>query len=212
MLPLALWSLAVHPRVRGEQAKYRGVSRDHARFIPACAGSRYQYKWHLIKSAVHPRVRGEQGLEDLDPGAQQRFIPACAGSRLFSSPDIPGGSVHPRVRGEQVLKSMALSTAAGSSPRARGAGKSTERGGERRRFIPACAGSSFRSSHRQRQEPVHPRVRGEQLILVAIPVPSTGSSPRARGADGPFIDLQLLIRFIPACAGSRGRGSPITSQ
>ena len=71
------------------------------------------------------------------------------------------------------------------------------------RFIPACAGSSKEPRHPVTLEPVHPRVRGEQIRKAILWVAVAGSSPRARGAAqfGPSCRTQK--RFIPACAGSR---------
>ena len=71
----------VHPRVCGEQPaadlesglrygsspRVRGTAPKvipeilHTRFIPACAGNRFQSKWSSLTRTVHPRVCGEQG-------------------------------------------------------------------------------------------------------------------------------------------------------
>ena len=51
------------------------------------------------------------------------------------------------------------------------------------RFIPACAGSSAATPSGANGAAVHPRVRGEQLINLALSFGIDGSSPRARGAE-----------------------------
>lgn len=90
----------VHPRLRGEH-EWTAAPTDGAsgssplargalrvigdvlrrdRFIPACAGSRWQQPRWRYRRAVHPRLRGEQWAV---PGPARRaagFIPACAGS------------------------------------------------------------------------------------------------------------------------------------
>ena len=71
------------------------------------------------------------------------------------------------------------------------------------RFIPACAGNSAASSVRAVVAPVHPRVCGEQSVLLRYRRPSLGSSPRVRGTANPAAPRQDPARFIPACAGNR---------
>ena len=111
----------------------------------------------------------------------------------------------------------------GSSPRWRGARSSPEVepagvsdhprvGGEHysrvstglllRRIIPALAGSTEAASHAYDPQPDHPRVGGEHdkpCQLVPLPV---GSSPRWRGAPVLLVRLALVLRIIPALAGS----------
>ena len=91
------------------------------------------------------------------------------------------------------------------------------------RFIPACAGNSGFRRSRRRRPAVHPRVCGELAVAFDSMGCTCGSSPRVRGtrertaADGdsrvgssprvrgtrPLINhVQLLARFIPACAGN----------
>ena len=131
----------VHPRVCGEQSvsrkstispggsspRVRGTGNENTRalhpgrFIPACAGNRYnmtRFGWSL---PVHPRVCGEQifqhpklfsnfGSSPRVRGTDIlgftcvwffRFIPACAGNRLAGALALAVGAVHPRVCGEQ---------------------------------------------------------------------------------------------------------------
>src|SRR5690606_9686438 len=80
------------------------------------------------------------------------------------------------------------------SPRARGAvpHRTRRRGG--RGTIPACAGSSGRSSGRPPPKRDHPRVRGEQPQVVNVVNVLLGPSPRARGAA-------LALGLDPPLAG-----------
>ena len=54
---------------------------------------------------------------------------------------------------------------------------------------------------------VHPRVRGEQEAFAWGGDEYDGSSPRARGTDQHGGEDGLPVRFIPACAGNRLKGS-----
>ncbi len=192
---------AVHPHVRGEQA--RGVRGR------GCA-------------AVHPHVRGEQGENTqrtnynggssprtrgaVDPwskhGVSSRFIPTYAGSRGAQALRAAGAPVHPHVRGEQAPSYLSAAQSTGSSPRTRGAAPEWPLLRHPRRFIPACAGSSYGSVLRCLTGAVHPRVRGEQCVAPNSMLGHRGSSPRARGAGVHHEPPRAVRRFIPACAGS----------
>ena len=49
---------------------------------------------------------------------------------------------------------------------------------------------------------VHPRMRGERVLMAARDVRKNGSSPHARGTHDPLTDAVPFDRFIPACAGN----------
>ncbi len=91
---------------------------------------------------------------------------------------------------------------AGSSPRARRAGQDRCAGSPGLGIIPACAGSRTSPAGNSARKPDHPRVRGEQRSRAAVTSGSSGSSPRARGADAPRRRHAGRHRIIPACAGS----------
>ncbi len=69
----------------------------------------------------------------------------------------------------------------GSSPRARGTVNNGIGGAVIHRFIPACAGNRSWVVIGAIIQTVHPRVRGEQVLLPSKEVGGYGSSPRARG-------------------------------
>ena len=54
----------------------------------------------------------------------------------------------------------------------------------------------------KRIEPVHPRMRGERTVAVALWFDLSGSSPHARGTLRILIRRKPEKRFIPACAGN----------
>ena len=148
------------PRVRGTDRRCP-ASRSHPRFIPACAGNSRRSGAIQSIAAVHPRVCGEQlaggritlGIYGSSPRVRGtvsrgrrpvqagRFIPACAGNRDQGVAQAARNSVHPRVCGEQQVAGGAPVRILGSSPRVRGTAIFVAVGGQRQRFIPACAGN-----------------------------------------------------------------------
>ena len=90
----------------------------------------------------------------------------------------------------------------GSSPRARGTRSWGNPGGEGRRFIPASAGNTGARGGEGWDYSVHPRERGEHLVLQALGFGCGGSSPRARGTRGGCGADLAGRRFIPASAGN----------
>ena len=92
----------------------------------------------------------------------------------------------------------------GSSPHTRGAqNKSMGRGGTSR-FIPAYAGNALRATPAYPPPPVHPRIRGERMIVRLLADRMDGSSPHTLGTRAPQPGPARRYRFIPACAGNAG--------
>ncbi len=90
----------------------------------------------------------------------------------------------------------------GSSPRVRGTGSGRQLAGQRRRFIPACAGNRTAGCRRGAYPAVHPRVCGEQGGQLGVDLGRGGSSPRVRGTVLQHATDEVKLRFIPACAGN----------
>ena len=209
------------PRVRGTDQQRR-LRRVHVRFIPACAGNRTCPRTTSSAAAVHPRVCGEQfhalrarprmigssprvrgtdGYVHQDR-AHRRFIPACAGNSYGDDALVRASAVHPRVCGEQFNNIKLGFFSDGSSPRVRGTENRKMDKQKRKRFIPACAGNSFRAPAASPAPPVHPRVCGEQCKAYNARWGHDGSSPRVRGTDHRGAVRRQRTRFIPACAGN----------
>ena len=138
----------------------------------------------------------------LDEAWRQRFIPACAGNTSRRGQAVLTRTVHPRVCGEHVNSTISKSASSGSSPRVRGTRGRPASIGEGRRFIPACAGNTFRMMEAARRMAVHPRVCGEHQIDASVSRQFYGSSPRVRGTRKQAFAPKTLGRFIPACAGN----------
>ena len=149
------------PRMRGALlAPCRHA--DAGGIIPADAGSTGEHGHVLVPVGDHPRGCGEhpavlkshaqaQGSSPRMRGAlsgvylegvQLRIIPADAGSTPALQPLERDHQDHPRGCGEHYSLSLASSSAAGSSPRMRGAPTAGTRKDRRRRIIPADAGST----------------------------------------------------------------------
>ena len=214
--------MTVHPRWRGEQqvlksflvslggssplARGTGLAlftaHNLARFIPAGAGNSRASSVARSPSAVHPRWRGEQhnraitdrlafGSSPLARGTAKfvillrifrRFIPAGAGNSGRRRHHSRHSAVHPRWRGEQAVRVDARL--------------------HRQRFIPAGAGNRPDLPGQRANSAVHPRWRGEQVRVAPVAADHHGSSPLARGTDGPIPGRSQFGRFIPAGAGN----------
>ena len=171
----------VHPRMRGEHARWAGAD------VRAVGSS--------------PHARGTPGGNWHFRGAH-RFIPACAGNTSVQGEGRGKGAVHPRMRGEHTGHSGRLTSSAGSSPHARGTLTRTCTVSVMSWFIPACAGNTADRRAACWGQLVHPRMRGEHSMPGPCSMACTGSSPHARGTRAPIRGFLGSCRFIPACAGN----------
>ena len=117
-------------------------------------------------------------------------------------------AVHPRVCGERHGGGWEGADVCGSSPRVRGTPATASCFGPPVRFIPACAGNAPSHNGEDRAEPVHPRVCGERVYVGRLSLSIVGSSPRVRGTPDHEANHLRDHRFIPACAGNAGVGTP----
>ena len=99
----------------------------------------------------------------------------------------------------------------GSSPRPRGTQRPLVARLRALRFIPASAGNTCQRREYPRRTPVHPRVRGEHIVLPPCPRVLVGSSPRPRGTPAPHRPRYRRRRFIPASAGNTRAASSTRS-
>ena len=92
---------------------------------------------------------------------------------------------------------------AGSSPLARGKGKSAVAYTVANGIIPACAGKRSACGSVWYGLWDHPRLRGEKQNEMPTAVDDLGSSPLARGKVLDMDYTTLMEGIIPACAGKR---------
>ena len=131
-----------------------------------------------------------------------RFIPAHAGNatdRPSLAPPIP---VHPRTRGERNYLIEHSHSSPGSSPHTRGTLVFLDEARNPVRFIPAHAGNATFGHALARANTVHPRTRGERLLLQQLERHCAGSSPHTRGTHIAPLARRVANRFIPAHAGN----------
>ena len=172
--------------------------------------------------SVHPRLRGELGGTNIPCSAicgsspltrgtlfwdfieevDERFIPAYAGNSGFVLFLCSDTSVHPRLRGELLNVMAGVPNLVGSSPLTRGTQTDNVTVLNKRRFIPAYAGNSSRTSVGLPRTAVHPRLRGELIVLKLFSREKVGSSPLTRGTPVRLCAKYPFLRFIPAYAGN----------
>ena len=152
----------------------------------------------------------------------RRFIPACAGNTRNLARTTSRSSVHPRLCGEHTSRHHLDRFVRGSSPPVRGTLINIPPRHQKSRFIPACAGNTSMEIVTRFGEgfipacagntklhvgcagalSVHPRLCGEHLPPRAESRGATGSSPPVRGTRVAAYQLEIIERFIPACAGN----------
>ena len=182
--------MAGDPRIRGEHESSTSRSR------PSPGSS--------------PHTRGALGIL-LAIFIQLGIIPAYAGSTSTNSWRGRSSTDHPRIRGEHPESDAGALPVGGSSPHTRGAPQDEGYGGEFEGIIPAYAGSTSGSETAGAPGQDHPRIRGEHRYYAGQIGGVAGSSPHTRGALERRIVRPLMVRIIPAYAGSTGSTSPCGS-
>ena len=130
------------------------------------------------------------------------IIPACAGNTVSSGRHHRAKRDHPHIRREHFIETRRAVRFKGSSPHARGTRRPHAARLPRRRIIPACAGNTCAAGRATPWPRDHPRMRGEHPSTHAVPPPSGGSSPHARGTHGRDARGRGGSGIIPACAGN----------
>ena len=182
-----------HPRSRGENKAVSTLARKHV-------GS-------------SPLTRGKHGAR-LGFDTRRRLIPAHAGKTPVRWDGVPPSSAHPRSRGENAIAALVAGLVYGSSPLTRGKQVTRASRAPPLRLIPAHAGKTLDSSERAWLQRAHPRSRGENGWPARNILPDEGSSPLTRGKQHIGVDVDRVLRLIPAHAGktpSRSTGPPAPS-
>ena len=216
------------PLARGKHGGHE-VRRQRRRLIPARAGKTPTARSPCCSPSAHPRSRGENGAalaagclytgssplargKPLQGRAEEGLgglIPARAGKTDTRESWTCLLRAHPRSRGENSCSLTSKAMLSGSSPLARGKPQARRQPNPRVRLIPARAGKTGQPSQSAASGSAHPRSRGENNPSSNSSRRTTGSSPLARGKQGPRNEDGLARRLIPARAGKtrswRGR-------
>ena len=196
-----LWYTESSPRTRGALT-WVPDTRAESRIIPADAGSTVSHDPSgRTMSGSSPRMRGAL-LPALLHDLADRIIPADAGSTAFIGMDQGHVWDHPRGCGEQLRKMGFGLCVRGSSPRMQGAHRVVGLYCDRRRIIPADAGSTYARELSDAVNKDHPRGCEEHGPLSLLARACRGSSPRMRGAQATQTSTLITLRIIPADAGS----------
>ena len=174
-----------------------------------------------LRSAAHPRAGGENSQggpaqasargssprgrgKPCSPGGIGSWvglIPARAGKTTRGRRRRWPCPAHPRAGGENFGVPCRFRAIADSSPRGRGKRGWRRKGQHVRRLIPARAGKTSATDDATSADSAHPRAGGENMIDLAKPQLTAGSSPRGRGKRPHVLRRQHHRGLIPAWAG-----------
>ena len=139
---------------------------------------------------------------------QYRNIPAYAGKTLRQTFYRCRFGEHPRVCGENAVPASDPLIPMGTSPRMRGKQAFTLADVDGLRNIPAYAGKTSSKNPPVCKSWEHPRVCGENSLIIAPAYGCSGTSPRMRGKHLDAHDFHVSFRNIPAYAGKTHSTSP----
>ena len=137
-------------------------------------------------------------------GVCQGIIPAGTGSTTHWNTIRRVARDHPRGYGEHNVAVNSVGQAVGSSPRVRGAPCTRLERSRCSGIIPAGTGSTYPVFTVNGSFGDHPRGYGEHGEGGRFGLPSTGSSPRVRGAPWRQACCPASTGIIPAGTGSTG--------
>ena len=190
-----------HPRIRGEHGTVLGDVRPRDGSSPHTRGAQRRICAPVGAVRIIPAYAGSTRRHHAMSGAVW-IIPAYAGSTRGRWTSAGLRADHPRIRGEHRHGTGPSSPSPGSSPHTRGALRQTPVQSVERRIIPAYAGSTAPTTPRTTPRPDHPRIRGEHHHHKKGQIDMAGSSPHTRGALRIGATCPMLLRIIPAYAGS----------
>ena len=209
------------PLARGAHALRQPVG-GYYRFIPSCEGNTRSASTGRGILEIHPLLRGEHfgfgfvssDLIDSSPLARgtraatgagdtgARFIPSCEGNTIALFGCFFRMQIHPLLRGEHGFSYREVLRLTDSSPLARGTLQYLCGFPSTPRFIPPCEGKTGKIPVELISCKIHPPLRGEDIILSAVSLNSSDSSPLARGIHFSTKCNDISIRFIPPCEGN----------
>ena len=188
------------PACAGEPRRRRRSRYRNQVYPRVCGGTAVYQVESNGEPGLSPRVRGNHhpGVELL---LDLRSIPACAGEPTCSPAPFPVQPVYPRVCGGTPKITVVVPAPFGLSPRVRGNPNPLFSPLAIIRSIPACAGEPVTAMVSVRLYEVYPRVCGGTCIRTGFRRRRLGLSPRVRGNQILVIANYYVTRSIPACAG-----------
>ena len=114
---------------------------------------------------------------------------------------LTSATVHPHVRGENIVRVSLLRLYCGTPPRAWGKRVDGAHQNIARRYTPTCVGKTYPAQVAPRPRPVHPHVRGENVVKVRCYLYNSGTPPRAWGKRVLLKKSEELYRYTPTCVG-----------
>jgi len=151
------------------------------RFTPTCVGKTATVYSSKRQNPVHPHMRGEDSAAHCakysragsPPHAwgrlcgyngrrlERRFTPTCVGKTGRHAASDMAQTVHPHMRGEDLLSMPCSKGVSGSPPHAWGRRNILWGDDFAHGFTPTCVGKTKNPPLFERENPVHPHMRGE---------------------------------------------------
>src|SRR5690606_2524969 len=206
MLTLGL-SMPEHPASAGRTPSPRTGSRPASEHPRVGGEDADTTAANSALTGTPPRRRG--GPRQLGrPSCLRRNTPASAGRTTPHVAPPARSSEHPRVGGEDVRRRYTMSPEIGTPPRRRG-GLLAEAGEALAdRNTPASAGRTTAAPSASSRASEHPRVGGEDSVVLSSSVRGCGTPPRRRGGRHERLPRDRGPRNTPASAGRTTTGRP----
>ena len=131
-----------------------------------------------------------------------RYNPACAGTTISLAARLYSHPIQPRVCGDYSSPDMPRNSLADTTPRVRGLLSALLRIRERRRYNPACAGTTPLCPGSSACKKIQPRVCGDYHRRALRYWDLCDTTPRVRGLLVAIDCDAVAVRYNPACAGT----------
>ena len=130
-----------------------------------------------------------------------RYIPTCVGQTTDTETGEVRPSVHPHMRGANLSLQPLTFAMPGTSPHAWGKRLRAGRIETLFRYIPTCVGQTLILAVILISLPVHPHMRGANVIILGCCQGRVGTSPHAWGKHEVNFEREVVERYIPTCVG-----------
>ena len=132
----------------------------------------------------------------------ERYNPACAGTTNKNAYKKSRCEIQPRVCGDYASGMKYICSVYDTTPRVRGLPIVVDDGVERRRYNPACAGTTALRAAARERSAIQPRVCGDYRTTMLSATPWLDTTPRVRGLPSSTVSRLYAVRYNPACAGT----------